>query len=96
MIELEKQAEEYTNQQGMPEMKSKYVYEAIKQAYIKGHQDANKWVSVSEQLPTEYGRYLIYRAGCDKIQFETWNNTGWAYCNNDCTHWMPLPENPLK
>jgi hypothetical protein len=54
-----------------------------------------KWIDFRDKKPTEYGRYLVYRSGCDKIQFETWNNTGWAYSNNNCTHWMPLPQKPL-
>lgn len=32
-------------------------------------------------------RFLVWRKGCEKLQFETWNNTGWAYNNNDITHW---------
>ena len=40
MTELEKQAEEYTNKNGMPQIKQKCIYEAITKAYIKGYQDA--------------------------------------------------------
>ena len=32
-------------------------------------------------------RFLVWRKGCDKLQFETWNGTGWAYNNNDITKW---------
>jgi hypothetical protein len=52
------------------------------------------WISVKDKRPTDYGKYLIFRAKCGKIHFETWNNTGWAYNNNDITHWMPIPEPP--
>jgi len=43
-----------------------------------------------ETHPTEYGKYQVYREGCDKVAFETWNNTGWAYNNNDITHWKEI------
>ena len=32
-------------------------------------------------------RFLVWRRGCEKLHFETWNGTGWAYNNNDITHW---------
>ena len=32
-------------------------------------------------------RFLVWRKGCEKLHFETWNETGWAYNNNDITHW---------
>ena len=39
--------------------------------------------------PPKVGRYLIYRASCNKMQFERWNGSGWgsSTANNDCTHW---------
>jgi hypothetical protein len=40
-----------------------------------------------ETGPTTYGRYEVYRDGCSKQHYETWNTTGWAYNNNDITHW---------
>lgn len=46
-----------------------------------------RWAAYPDVRPTNYGRYLVYRAGCKKMHFETWNNTGWAYNNNDVTHW---------
>lgn len=48
------------------------------------------WKKYSEEKPKEYGTYLVYRKGCDKTHFETWNNTGWAYNNNDITHWSKV------
>lgn len=45
--------------------------------------------------PPEYGRYLIYRKGCDKMQFEVWNGSGWASSNRDCSHWS-LFDPPIK
>lgn len=48
-------------------------------------------IYVKERKPEKYGRYLVYRKN-GKVQFETWNNTGWAYNNNDITHWLPVPQ----
>ena len=48
------------------------------------------WKKYPEEKPTEYGTYIVYRKGCDKQHFETWNNTGWAYNNNDITHWSKV------
>ena len=47
--------------------------------------------------PPKYGRYLIYRAKCDKMHFEIWNGNGWASSNNDCTHWTHIksPTQPI-
>jgi len=53
-----------------------------------------RWRKYPEEKPTDYGTYWVYRKGCKKAHKETWNNTGWAYNNNDITHWRHLPENP--
>ena len=46
--------------------------------------------------PPNSGRYLIYRAKCDKMHFEHWNGSGWSSSNNDCTHWCsPIKPNKL-
>ena len=50
----------------------------------------NPWRNYPEQRPTEYGKYEIYRAGCKKQHYQTWNNTGWAYDNKDITHWREI------
>jgi dihydrofolate reductase len=52
--------------------------------------DDNGWIRCSDGKPTEYGKYEVYRAGCKKQQYQTWNNTGWAYDNRDITHWRPI------
>lgn len=56
----------------------------------------NEWKEYPKERPKEYGDYWVYRAGCDKQHKEVWNNTGWAYNNNDITHWKNLPETPKK
>jgi len=53
------------------------------------------WYLYPEYKPTDYGKYLIFRSGCDKMHFETWNNTGWAYNNNDITHFCII-QKPKK
>ena len=50
----------------------------------------NPWRNYPEQRPTEYGKYEIYRAGCKKQHYQTWNNSGWAYDNKDITHWREI------
>lgn len=65
-------------------------------AGAKWREGQDNWISVQEKgNPTKYGKYLVYREKCGKTHFETWNNTGWAYNNNDITHWQPL-RNPPK
>lgn len=48
------------------------------------------WKKYPDEKPTEYGEYLVHRKGCNKTHFETWNNTGWAYNNNDITHFTKI------
>lgn len=36
----------------------------------------NPWRKYPNERPTEYGKYEVYRAGCKKQHYETWNNTG--------------------
>lgn len=54
----------------------------------------NPWIKYSwmdiESRPKEYGRYEVYRAGAKKQHYETWNGQGWAYNNNDITHYRKI------
>lgn len=103
MTELEKQAEEYANSISNTNLE-KLIAE---KAYIKGFQDANQWVSVSEQLPECHeqhgnvyysGRILIYGdEGIETAEFLTYPSFAeWSGCHGKVTHWMPLPDKPLK
>lgn len=46
----------------------------------------NPWLTYPENKPKCYGKFEVYRSGCDKQHYETWNGTGWAYNNRDITH----------
>jgi len=50
---------------------------------------------IIESRPKEYGRYWVYRKA-DKQHYEIWNGNGWAYNNNDITHYMLLPKTPKQ
>lgn len=56
--------------------------------------DAAQWNKYPDVRPTEYGKYVVYRAGCDKIHNEVWNNIGWSSNNNDITHWREQLQKP--
>lgn len=65
-----------------------------------------KWIPVTEQLPEECGRFLVYgsRGGTYTAEFRKFSDFGSEYPhwhklnskNHHCepTHWMPLPEPP--
>ena len=59
-----------------------------------------KWISVEERLPEESGTVLVYRDGCcgvarllDVEPEIMWTYTGFG---GDPTHWMPLPQPPIR
>ena len=61
------------------------------------------WVSVTERLPEETGRYLTAnKRGDDKIDvFDLWFDGGFWYIDDEddmfdyeVTHWMPMPVPP--
>ncbi len=57
----------------------------------KGFIPPDFWNKFPETRPSQYGsRYLVCRKGSKKYEFETWNNTGWAYSNDDITHWAVI------
>ena len=60
------------------------------------HQKNSEWKPYPKERPADYGKYEVYRAGCDKQHYETWNNTGWAYNNRDITHWRPIVKPPFS
>ena len=85
--------------------------ERILSAYanaIDALQNANgvtvqEWISVTERLPEETGRYLTAnKRGDDKIDvFDLWFDGGFWYIDDEddmfdyeVTHWMPMPHPP--
>lgn len=46
-----------------------------------------EWFPMRVSEPDVYGKYEVYRKGCSKQHYETWNGTGWASNNSDITHW---------
>lgn len=58
---------------------------------VREENDNAGWISTSNQKPTKYGRYEVYREKCNKQHYETWNGTGWA-SNNDgsITHFREI------
>lgn len=40
--------------------------------------------------PTEYGRYEVFRVGCKKQHYLTWNNVSWSSDNNTVTHYRKI------
>lgn len=52
------------------------------------------WMKI-ETRPHKSGKYLVYRAKCEKMHFRQWNGSGWSSDNNTITHWT-LPAPPKK
>ena len=64
-----------------------------------------EWISVTERLPEETGRYLTAnKRGDDKIDvFDLWFDGGFWYIDDEddmfdyeVTHWMPMPQQPRR
>lgn len=51
-------------------------------------------INNKNSYPTEYGKYLVCRKD-GKIHWEVWNNTGWAYNNNQIEFWAVIKP-PIK
>ena len=67
-----------------------------KDGYTLVNRSDNEWIRYDKNIrsdsnnPTSYGVYECYREGCGKHVYQTWNNTGWAYDNNDISHWREI------
>ena len=53
----------------------------------------NNWVKFDfndlKSRPKKYGKYFVCRKD-NKVHWETWNGSGWAYNGNVITHWMDV------
>lgn len=61
---------------------------------------SNDWVKYDwnnlDSRPPLYGRYEVYRSGCEKQHYEVWNGLGWASNNKDITHWRVIKNPYIK
>lgn len=66
-----------------------------------------EWISVKDRLPDEYCQVLIYcpqsfPKNCRVLAASFYDDNGLFYCDayeqvhHDVTHWMPLPDDPIK
>lgn len=54
------------------------------------------WISVEDELPTEYGKYLVATKG-NVVEVSLYDNDGWHnWSGGKTTHWAPRPEPPKK
>lgn len=68
----------------------------------------SEWISVDDRLPNEFGSYQVYVpalkiSGCKGITWAIWGDECgsrkepcWQYQRLKVTHWMSLPEPPIK
>lgn len=56
----------------------------------------DEWISLDDELPKIPSDYLTFNGYDQDVQ--EWNENGWLnmYDAVLITHWMPLPENPIK
>lgn len=59
------------------------------------YEDYIVWNVFPQVIPPKYGHYLVYREKCDKLHFETWNGSGWAYNGNNITMWAEIQKPKL-
>ncbi len=63
---------------------------ATGQGRIKEEKQEN-WISIKEKgTPTEYGKYEVYREGCQKQFYVTWNSSWWSNGDKDITHYRKI------
>lgn len=52
---------------------------------------AQDWLEYPKNKPSkENKRYEVYRAGCNKQHYLTWNGNGWSSDGNTVTHFRPI------
>ncbi len=81
----------------------RFLAEAISQADSSTRQasrtTASAWVSISKQLPSQAGDYLVLLRG-QRFRVMTYAKSSGSFMprnmNQAITHWMPLPEPPTE
>lgn len=72
--------------------------QAYKKGYEQGKQDALKWIPVTERLPEEDVRVLVWVGENDcyfpVIDTDRLHKTRWVRWDGYITHWMQLPTPP--
>lgn len=74
------------------------------QGYSDGRADAQRWISVEERLPERYKHVLVATRLTDEgepdLEIAYFSIGGWqkdeGRLYGKVTHWMPLPEPPVK
>ena len=62
------------------------------EGFIKGREDATKWIPVTKPLPKDGNRYIIYHESYG-IRIDMRINGEWeTYGNETVLAWMPLPD----
>lgn len=54
-----------------------------------------EWISVENRLPEERGNYIVATTK-GNVYVGTWATRWNGSMRNAVTHWMPLPEAPVK
>jgi len=62
----------------------------IAEEYFTSKVQVLNWLKYPKNKPEKYGKYWVYRKGCDKVHTETWNGSGWAYNSNDITDFTTI------
>ena len=59
----------------------------------------SEWISVKDRMPEEGVDVLVYGEICHNkkgIEVDFVKNGDFVACDEDVTHWMPLPEPPKE
>ena len=56
----------------------------------------NEWLQYPENTPANYGRYEIYRQGCNKQHYLTWNGVTWSSDGNTVTHFRAIEKPKIE
>lgn len=81
------EAEKYISEQ---EFNNIFEDDKIFAAFIAGINFAQRWIAVEEELPTEYGKYII--KGKSEVPYLSWFNPETKLWSSLCkiTHWRPI------
>ena len=55
-----------------------------------------QWICVSEKLPEDYESVLAYGKETNGVRWAMYNPNSLIWKDGTITHWMPLPEPPMR